>query len=168
VKARRGAAANAGEVRDRMSRYLADRFAELYAASGLTDARPGSMTVQEVGDGSVFDVRVESRSRGAVSVGTIPALELARRFGRAADDYLHELAGTTSLRRGRPPGQTSIAGDEALCSTIAAMDHEHARITRKALAARAGYTVDELRGYLRSTNRALDELVEDCREAIPH
>jgi len=77
------------ELNLRFFDYIAQRLEELLAASGITDYRPGaSMRVVDEG----IELRVESASRGRVTVGTIPHLEVARKFGQVAEAYVRELA----------------------------------------------------------------------------
>lgn len=68
---------------------------------------------------------------------------------------------------GRPPGQTTIIDDDQLRPALEAMDRERVRPTRETLAARAGFTHDELRGWLRATGRTFADLLADLRARPP-
>jgi hypothetical protein len=56
-------------------------------------------------------------------------------------------------RGGRPPAITSIADDEQLRAPIREMRRDRVRITQPTVAARSGFTIAEIRGYLRVTRR---------------
>jgi hypothetical protein len=61
---------------------------------------------------------------------------------------------------GRPPGLTSIEDDEQLCTTIREMRRDKVkRFYQTTVAARSGFTVAEIRGYLKVTNRTWAEFL---------
>ena len=64
-------------------------------------------------------------------------------------------------RTGRPPGQTTIQNDEQLRPSIAALRHDSRVVTVGHVAAHAGFTVAEVRGYLRVTGRTWREFIGD-------
>jgi hypothetical protein len=161
-RARRGETPSTGVLRERFEAWAADRFARLAAEGGIDPGEVIGIRVRPV-DG-MHEIIVDTTS-GAVVLGQVPILELAIANGALADEYLQELSGRVALRRGRPPGQTSIKDDEVLRGALAEMDRDERDVRRDTLAAAAGYTVDELRGYLKVTNRSFDELLKDLRPA---
>lgn len=60
---------------------------------------------------------------------------------------------------GRPAGLTTVTNDEQLRQPIREMRRDHVRITTPAIAARSGFTLAEVRGYLKVTNRTLAEFL---------
>lgn len=50
---------------------------------------------------------------------------------------------------GRPPGLTTITNDDQIHDVIRAMRRDHVRPTQPAVAARGGWGIASLRGYLR-------------------
>jgi hypothetical protein len=68
--------------------------------------------------------------------------------------YLAGWAGTL----GRPPGLTTIESDGQLADAVLAMRRDRIRIVQEKLAARAGFTRAEVRGYLDKTSRTIEEL----------
>lgn len=105
-----------------------------------------------------------------------PALIWARRQRRehrnqvtTVDEHGAEPLTPESLRRtvrrltgragGRPPELTTITDDEQLRVHVRAMRRDRVRITRESLAARSGFTVAEVRGYLRVTGRSWAEFL---------
>jgi hypothetical protein len=163
VRERKGTAASAGEVQRRFIAYLGEQFAKLLAESDVTDFLPLSGSTRLLADR--VELRVVSATRGLVVIGTIPDIDIARRFGDIALGYVQELAGSVPLQRGRPPGITDITDDQRLCETIAGMHRDGARVTRETVAARAGYTDSAVKGYLKVTNRTFAELATGCRTA---
>ncbi|CAN5234065.1 hypothetical protein BH24CHL7_BH24CHL7_14640 [soil metagenome] len=62
---------------------------------------------------------------------------------------------------GRPAGMTTIVDDEDLKAPVREMRRDHVRrITVPALASRAGFTVADVRGYLKVTGRTLAEFLD--------
>jgi hypothetical protein len=76
----------------------------------------------------------------------------------ASPESLQDLARRMGDSRGRPPKSTTITSDEQLLPAIKAMRTEGVRFTRATLAARAGFTLAEIRGYLRATHRTMKDL----------
>jgi len=65
---------------------------------------------------------------------------------------------------GRRTGSGTIQDDDRICEAVREMRVAGIRVTRATLAARAGFTEDELRGYLGSTERSLAQLIKDCAQ----
>jgi hypothetical protein len=64
------------------------------------------------------------------------------------------------VTRGRPPGLTTIENDEQIWAPIREMKKQGRRITQRSLAAfSSSFTVDELQGYLKVTNRSWKEFL---------
>jgi hypothetical protein len=78
-------------IHGRIQRDLSAQLAELFVASGITDAVFASTTLSPSDDGIGTDVYVESRSRGRVSIGTLPYLVVQARAGVIAVPYAEEL-----------------------------------------------------------------------------
>lgn len=161
-RARRGAVPSVDVLEQRFDDWAADHVAGMLAAAGIRYDDVLGMRMPPVDDGHL-EVIVETASKGTVNVGQLPFLDFSRAYGDLAVGYLEELAGRVALRPGRPRGLTSIPDDSPLREAVRAMDQEGRRVSRKTLSARAGFTEDELRGYLRATNRAMAELLEDLR-----
>jgi len=68
---------------------------------------------------------------------------------------------------GRPPGSTTITDDEQVCPVIRRMLTNYVRPTYKNLAVRTGFSVAEIRGYLRATGRTKADLIALCRMRPP-
>jgi hypothetical protein len=60
---------------------------------------------------------------------------------------------------GRPPGLTTIAEDDELRKPIGEMRRDRRRTTLRNVAAYSGFTVSEIRGYLRVTDRTWAEFL---------
>lgn len=142
----------------------ADRVAQLVIAAGIGPDDVVNVRVRRRDDDHEWIV--DTRSGEAIVVGRTPIVDHAIAYGTISDEYLRELAGRVRLRRGRRPGLTSIPGDDALRAALADMDRVATRVTRATLAVQAGYTIDEMRGYLASTNRSFADLLRDLRR--PH
>jgi hypothetical protein len=84
-------AARDPSISGRIGRDLAVLLAELFAASGVTDAEPGSMTGRAMDDGTGTEFYVRSRSRGRVSIGTVPYVVAQARAGMIAVPYAEAL-----------------------------------------------------------------------------
>jgi hypothetical protein len=60
---------------------------------------------------------------------------------------------------GRPPGVTAIVDDEQLRAPISEMRRDRRRITQATVAAYSGFTLWEIRGYMKITNRKWSEFL---------
>ena len=111
--------------------------------------------------------------RARVSGSVVWAHRKERTNGRrevTVTDGGAEPATTASWRRtlrrvtgkagGRRPGVTNITHDEQLAAPVREMRRDRARITQPTLAARAGCTVADIRGYLKVTGRTFAEFLD--------
>ena len=109
---------------------------------------------------------VVSRSRYEIVLSTADGRRLVARFGNdvaspQADsdapgdlrDALNRLW-SASPPIGRPPAITSIIEDEQLREPIREMRRGRVKTTQQNVAARSGFTLAEIRGYLRVTRRS--------------
>jgi hypothetical protein len=78
---------------------------------------------------------------------------------RGDEPSLHLDRTATADRGGRPPGLTNIQSDDVLIAAVREMRIGRRRISMQTLAANAGYTVADIRGYLRVTKRAWREFL---------
>lgn len=146
---------------ERFQQTVIDRLARLVSEHGVDPAKIVAMRVRPINGQHEFTVDLGARSEPVIL--RIPILEFARDYGDLADEYLSELAARVPLRRGRPSGGGSIENDNGLRDALSDMDADRRAVTRAKLAANAYYTEDELRGYLRRTNRTFAELLRDLR-----
>ena len=77
-------------IQGHLHRDLGAQIAELFASAGITDTEPG-MTAQATEDGTGTELFVTSRSRGRVSIGTLPFLVVNARAGAIAVPYAEAL-----------------------------------------------------------------------------
>jgi hypothetical protein len=110
-----------------------------------TDAEAAGWTTARTDSG----IRLEHAPSGVVV--TVPFM--LGGFGPAIT-ALRTLPNLTALPTGRRRGLTTIAEDEQLRAPIREMRRDGVRVTRPAVAARAGFTVAEIRGYLSVTGRS--------------
>lgn len=136
---------------------------ELLVPSDAVPERPGPGEVLV----RLWHTRVDERGRLAgwrMSVETHDGRTLVADLPGADDDRsapLVELDASRELvdlldrawremsRMGRPPGLTTIIKDDQIREVVAAMRRDGVRVTQPAVATRGGWTIDELRGYLR-------------------
>jgi hypothetical protein len=147
---------------------LADQVRDLFHAAGLGEL--SLMPEEELHKALRRVLRVEVADGEHVwrLVTDQGSLEIGRtsveRFDDSHDDiergYAAALAESLRpLGTGRPPGLTTIQDDEQLREPIREMRRDRIRPTQPTVAARSGFTVAEIRGYLTVTGRSWAEFL---------